>query len=272
MRMRAHRRAARGGRAVRALPTPRPWGNAPGVVQTEVSFLEEIRGAGADCAPFAAPEVAASALGIVLAPIATIVTLMLGSLAIETHPLAYTPEAKSEGGLAYLFILFKALAVVAPYLVPFITDMACAMVLFILAAYLINAHIQMLPFQMQESNCLRAAGYAGLTWTSMSCLAISIVRRTSLSGSVFQIVQWVLTGGMPMAMMAGIYLASERRAGILLELERLRGDWEVQSQTGTEGSKTPKKSKAEPSSASSDADDDADVDRETERSAGQVHS
>ena len=103
----------------------------------------------------------------------------------------------------------------------------------------------------------------------MSCLAISIVRRTSLSGSVFQIVQWVLTGGMPMAMMAGIYLASERRAGML---ERLRGDWEVQSQTGTEGSKTPKKSKAEPSSASSDADDDADVDRETERSAGQVHS
>ena len=239
--------------------------------QTEISFLEEIRGADAECEPFQSPEVVASVTGVILVPVATLVTLMFGSLAIETHPLAYTPEAKSEGGLAYVFILFKALAVVAPYLVPFITDMACAMVLLIMAGYLINAHIQMLPFQMQESNCLRAAGYAGLAWTAMSCLAISIVRRVELSGSIFQIVQWVLTGGMPMAMMLGVYLATERRSGILLELERLRGDWEVQAQIGADKSKTPKKSsKAEPGSGSSDQEDDADGDdKETERSEGQ---
>jgi len=196
-------------------------------VQTEISLSEELRGIGVQCTPFDTPELIFSVVGILLIPPVTAVTLAFSSLAIETHPIAYLPDATCEGGIAYHYVLLKALATVAPFLVPFVTDMACAVVLLLLAAYVFTQHLHLLPYQQHASNCLRAAGYSGLTWTCFTTLAMTIVRRTSVTQGVLQSIQWILAGATPMAMMFGIYCASERHAGILLELERLRGDWEA---------------------------------------------
>lgn len=50
-----------------------------------------------------------------------------------------------------------------------------------------------------------------------------------MSAEIQQTIQWILAGAIPMISCIGVYVATERRSGILLELERLRGDWEAQA-------------------------------------------
>jgi len=205
--------------------------------EMERSFSEELMGAGRECTPFAMPEVIGSIVGISLVPCVVVFTLAFSSLQIETHPLAYLPNATCEGNLSYWFVVFKTLATVAPFLVPYVTDLACVVVLALMAAYIFLLHIQVLPYQMHASNCLRSAGYSAITWVCVSTLGIAVVGRTNLSNDIQQTLQWILAGAIPMSAMIGVYSASERRAGIVLELERLRGDWEASVTSKTAPSK-----------------------------------
>jgi len=76
--------------------------------QTELAFSEQLRGEGAECSPFIFPDVIASVVGLVLAPMVFVVTLKFSSLAIEMHPLVATPEATSEGAPLSVKYAYKA--------------------------------------------------------------------------------------------------------------------------------------------------------------------
>lgn len=133
----------------------------------------------------------------------------------------------AAGRLESLWTLFKVAALLLVYLAPFISAMACAVLLFLLSVAICYLHLCVLPFHNQEINMVRGGIYFA---TAMFCLASLIVQ--SYPGR--QALQNWLLGAVLAAFLLGMFAVSLIVAGVNRYLDVLRGQWD-DSRTKPEG-------------------------------------
>lgn len=188
-------------------------------ISHEDNFSSVLHGSARPCNPWDVPEISFSIPTILVAVAFISFSLLTTFLDFTINPLCRHPLAQCTGRLESLWTLFKVAALLLVYLAPFVSAMACAVILFLLSVVICFFHFSMLPFHNEGINMVRGGIYLSVF---TFCLASIIVQhypdRQDLQN-------WML-GASLVAFFLGMFIVSQIVNAVNRYLGVLRGQWD----------------------------------------------